>query len=169
MPLANGFLNYDQISSEEPLYPLDVYFCSICSLVQITDVVPPEVMFTDYPYVTGTSQTMKYNLFELYERASYSIAQRENDLVIDVGSNDGTLLSYFKSGGFRTLGIEPASNIAELASEKGIETIETFFTNDTCSQILKTYGKAKIITGTTSMVKINQPGRSNWTKEIIGL
>ena len=92
MPLANGFLNYDQISSEEPLYPLDVYFCSICSLVQITDVVPPEVMFTDYPYVTGTSQTMKDNLFELYERASYSIAQRENDLVIDVGSNDGTLL-----------------------------------------------------------------------------
>ena len=155
MPLANGFLNYDQISSEEPLYPLDVYFCSICSLVQITDVVPPEVMFTDYPYVTGTSQTMKDNLFELYERASYSIAQRENDLVIDVGSNDGTLLSYFKSGGFRTLGIEPASNIAELASEKGIETIGAFFTNDTCSQILKTYGKAKIITGTNVFAHVD--------------
>ncbi len=155
LPLANSFLLYDQINNEEPLYPLDVYFCSVCSLVQITDVVPPEVMFTNYPYVTGTSQTMKNNLSELCERATYSIAMQENDLVIDIGSNDGTLLSYFKSSGFSTLGIEPASNIAKLASENGIETLQSFFTNDTCSQILKTHGKAKIITGTNVFAHVD--------------
>ena len=155
MPLANGFLTEAEITSKEPAYPLDVYFCSSCSLVQVIDVVPPEVMFTDYPYITGTSETMKSNLSQLCARASDAIVLDGNDLVVDIGSNDGTLLSYFKESGFRTLGVEPAGNIAQLASENGIETIQHFFNYDTCSGILESHGKARLITGTNVFAHVD--------------
>ena len=168
MPLANGFLNSNQINSSEPAYPLDVYFCSSCSLVQVIDIVPPEVMFSDYPYVTGTSQTMKNNLAELCDRASACISVEKDDLVIDIGSNDGTLLSFFKTSGYRTLGVEPASNIAALASENGIETMQAFFTNETCSKILKSHGKAKIVTGTNVFAHVDDiNGFINCTKRLL--
>ena len=155
MPLANGFLTEAEITQKEPAYPLDVYFCNSCSLVQVIDVVPPEVMFTDYPYITGTSETMKLNLSQLSARASSCIALDGNDLVVDLGSNDGTLLSYFKELGFRTLGVEPAANIAQLASENGIETIQHFFTDETCSKIIASYGQAKIVTGTNVFAHVD--------------
>ena len=155
MPLANGFLTADQVIGMEPKYPLDVYFCDSCSLVQIIDVVPPEVMFTDYPYITGTSETMKNNLSQLCASTSSCTVLDSNDQVVDIGSNDGTLLSFFKEYGCRTLGVEPAGNIAQLASKKGIETIQRFFTNETCSSILESYGKAKIITGTNVFAHVD--------------
>ena len=168
MPLANSFVTSNEISFEEKKYPLDVYFCNSCSLVQVIDIVPPEVMFTDYPYVTGTSQTMKNNLSELADKASTCISLDPSDLVVDIGSNDGTLLSYFKEAGFRTLGVEPASNIAKLASDNGIETIQAFFTQDTCFQILKSHGKAKIITGTNVFAHVDDiNGFINCTKRLL--
>jgi len=168
MPLANSFLTSVEIQRKEAMYPLDVYFCTSCSLVQVIDVVPPEVMFTDYPYVTGTSQTMKNNLLELCNKASHCMVLASNDLIIDIGSNDGTLLSYFSSSGFRTLGVEPARNIAQLASEKGIETIEAFYNDETCSTILESHGKAKIITGTNVFAHVDDVNEFiNCTKRLL--
>ena len=96
MPLANGFLREDQLSMPEPYYPLDVYYCNTCRLVQIGFVVPPEVLFKDYPYLTGPSEPMKAHFARLAE----DLIQRFNlflgGLVVDIGSNDGTLLKNFQ-------------------------------------------------------------------------
>ena len=108
VPLANSFLKQNQLTIEEPFYPLDIYFCPECGLVQLRDVVSPEILFEDYVYLTGMSQTMRQHFSRLAIEVVNNFHLSKNDLVIDVGSNDGTLLKRFKQLGIKTLGIEPA-------------------------------------------------------------
>lgn len=147
-PLANSFLRENQLSEEELYYPLDVYFCSNCYLVQLLDVVSPEVMFKDYAYVTGASKPMESHFFEFAEDVVRTSRICENSLVVDIGSNDGTLLQGFSKFGMRTLGVEPASNIARLAEAKGIPTVNDLFDEECALKIRRDFGKADVITGT---------------------
>lgn len=153
-PLANNFLRKDQIGLES-YYPLDVYFCSNCYLVQLLDIVQPEVMFSEYAYMTSASNPMKVHFAGLSEDVVEKFKFNKNNLVVDIGSNDGTLLQYFSRFGINVLGIEPASNIAQLAEAKGIRTLNEFFDEKCAMKIRKEYGQAQVITGTNVFAHVD--------------
>jgi SAM-dependent methyltransferase len=127
-PLANALLTEEQIASPEETYPLDLAFCPHCSLVQITETVPPEKLFREYFYLSSFSETMLRHAADLAAELTASRALRADSLVIEVASNDGYLLQYYQRAGVPVLGIEPATNIARIAEqERGIPTICEFF------------------------------------------
>ncbi|HYQ71889.1 MAG TPA: class I SAM-dependent methyltransferase [Gammaproteobacteria bacterium] len=154
-PLANAFLrNSDEFAGEES-YPLDVYFCETCSLVQLLDVIDPSVLFRNYIYVTGTSDTIaRHN--EDYAATVVDYLNLESDsLVVEVASNDGSLLKCFQAHGVRTLGVEPATNIAEMARAAGIETVNEFFNHDTARQLRESHGAASAVIGNNVMAHVD--------------
>ncbi|HEV7797210.1 MAG TPA: class I SAM-dependent methyltransferase [Pyrinomonadaceae bacterium] len=127
-PLANALLTEEQIDTPEETYPLDLAFCPSCSLVQITETVPPEKLFREYFYLSSFSDTMLRHAEAIAEQLVRSRSLGPESLVIEVASNDGYLLQYYKRDGVPVLGIEPANNIARIAEEeRGIPTICDFF------------------------------------------
>jgi SAM-dependent methyltransferase len=127
MPLANSLVR-DGAASAESRYPLDLVFCSICTLVQITETVPPEQLFREYLYFSSFSETMLAHARELTGRFAAARGLGPASLVIEIASNDGYLLQYYKSAGVGVLGIEPARNVAKVAIEqRGIPTVSEFF------------------------------------------
>ena len=154
-PLANNFLGEEQLDEAELYYPLDVYFCSNCYLVQLLDVVSPEVLFKEYAYVTGASKPMQAHFTGLAEDVIKNFKISKNSLVVDIGSNDGTLLQCFSKFGLRMLGIEPASNIARLAEANGISTLNEFFDEESAVKLRKEYGSADIITATNVFAHVD--------------
>ena len=154
-PLANNYLKDLNNSSENEVFPLDVFFCNHCKHLQLLHVVDPKILYKNYVYVSGTSPVFvnhfkKYaqNLFESYVK---------DGLVIDIGSNDGTLLKEFKALGYSVLGIEPAKNIAEEAQKEGIETVVDFFSTKVAESIKSAYGKANVITANNVFAHIDNP------------
>lgn len=128
LPLSDGLLEARQLVDNEPRYPLDVAFCATCSLVQILETVPPEELFgADYPYFSSFTDTLlRHSEANVKER----IAERKlgsGSLVVELASNDGYLLQYYKAGGVPVLGIDPAPGPVAAARAKGIETLEAFF------------------------------------------
>lgn len=154
-PLVNSFLRKDQLDKIEPYYPLDVYICNNCYLVQLLDVVFPDVIFKDYVYVTGTSKPMKIHFEGLAKDIFQNFKINKNSLVVDIGSNDGTLLQSFLEYDYQVLGVEPASNISKLAKDRGIRTINDFFSEKCATKIYEEYGKADIITATNVFAHID--------------
>jgi SAM-dependent methyltransferase len=126
-PLANALLREEDLARAEPRFPLDVAFCRGCSLVQILETVPPEVMFSEYLYLSSFSTTMVDHARALAERTIANERLGAASLVVEAASNDGYLLQWYSRRGVRVLGVEPAKNIAAVASEKGIETECAFF------------------------------------------
>jgi SAM-dependent methyltransferase len=127
-PLANSLLTPQQLEEPEASYPLDLAFCPSCTLVQITETVPPEKLFREYLYFSSFSDTMLEHARELAERLIESRHLNGHSLVMEVASNDGYLLQNYLRAGISVLGIEPAVNIAKVAKEeRGIETICDFF------------------------------------------
>ena len=125
---------------------MDVYFCNECAHVQMMDVVNPETLFSSYVYVSGTSPVFVRH-FESYAKDVVNRYKPAPDsLAVDIGSNDGTLLGFFKKSGLRTLGIDPAKEIAAQATANGIETLTAFFDIDVADQILADHGRASIVT-----------------------
>lgn len=126
-PLANALLSEAQLNQPEPRYPLKLVFCQTCTLAQITETVPPAQLFSDYVYLSSFSETMLRHAETLVNE---SVARRQlNDqsLVVEIASNDGYLLQFYQRAGVAVLGIEPAANIARVATEKGIATVSEFF------------------------------------------
>ncbi len=127
-PLANALLTEDQIAAPEQTYPLDLAFCPSCSLVQITETVPPEKLFREYFYLSSFSDTMLRHAEAIAAQLVSSRGLGPESLVVEIASNDGYLLQYYKRAGVPVLGIEPAVNIAQIAEqERGIPTICDFF------------------------------------------
>jgi len=155
MPIPNGFLTKKELKKPEVYYPLGVYFCENCNLVQLTHVVPPEIMFKNYLYIPSTSTTMIQHFKELANEAVKKFKLSPKDLVIDIGSNDGTLLNFFQEDEIKILGIDPASNLVKIARLKGVETIDDFFSVGLAKKILKEKGRAKLITATNVVAHIN--------------
>jgi hypothetical protein len=123
--------------------------------VQLLDVVDPEVLFREYIYVTGTSSTIATHNIKYAQTVCELLKLTANDLVVEVASNDGSLLKCFKVHGVRTLGVEPASNIAATAREHGIETIDQFFNLDTARNVRATHGPAKAIIGNNVLAHVD--------------
>jgi SAM-dependent methyltransferase len=127
-PLANALLTAEQLGAPEATYPLDLAFCPACALVQITETVPPEQLFREYFYLSSFSDTMLGHAEELTGRLVRERALDADSLAVEVASNDGYLLQYYKRAGIPVLGIEPAANIARIATqERGIPTVCEFF------------------------------------------
>lgn len=156
-PLANALLNGVVEFDREAFFPLDLVFCRGCSLVQILDVVDPEVLFGHYLYVTGTSETISAH----NERYAASVIARmglgAGHLVAEIASNDGSLLSCFRAQGVRVLGIEPARNIAEMARQRGIETVGRFFDRQAGAEIASIHGRASAIIGNNVFAHVDDP------------
>lgn len=156
-PLANSFLSDKEEFTRECFFPLDVYFCEECSLVQLLDVIAPEVLFRHYIYLTGTSQTIAEHNVEFARTVAATAALKPNELVVEVASNDGSLLRCFKSYGVATLGIEPATNIARIASAEGIETLNEFFDSNLAEKVNRSRGRAKLVIGNNVLAHVDEP------------
>lgn len=127
-PLANSLLREADLGGPELRFPLTLAFCPACSLVQITETVSPEILFRDYLYFSSFSDTMLRHAAELTGRLVRERGLGPGSLAVEVASNDGYLLQYYKQAGVPVLGIEPARNVAEVAErERGIPTITEFF------------------------------------------
>lgn len=146
-PPANAFVK-DPKQPEE-FFPLELSFCNDCGFVQLTHVVSPELLFKDYVYVSSTSPVFVEHFRDLAAAIINRFKLQSNSLVVDVGSNDGVLLRPFKDRGMKVLGIDPAEKIAAMANKGGIETLPIFFTPAAARDIVRKFGKAKVITATS--------------------
>ena len=128
MPLANALIQESDLGLPERTYPLELVFCPECSLVQITETVPPEELFSEYLYFSSYSDTMLEHSSILVDELVKSRALTGGSLAMEIASNDGYLLQYYKQAGVPVLGIEPAANVARSAvDDRGIATICDFF------------------------------------------
>lgn len=156
-PLANAFLSSPGEFADEPSFPLDLYFCHECSLLQLVDVVDPSILFRHYLYVTGTSSTMAAHN-EAYARTVHDIiTPGASDLVVDIASNDGSLLRCFQRLGVRTLGIEPATNLADMARAAGVDTVNEFFTRDLAVRLRADRGPATAVLANNVLAHVDDP------------
>ncbi len=132
-PLANNLL--DIIDQEYETFPLEMDYCPICHNCQLNYVVPAELMFDDYLYVSSTSKSFR----EHFEKAADEYIERFNldsdSIVVDIGSNDGIFLKPLKEKGIEVVGVEPAKNIARIANKNGIPTLNEYFTHKTFSKV----------------------------------
>jgi len=154
-PVPNGFLKAYHRHRAEKFYPLDVCFCKDCGLVQLAHVVSPKVMFKNYVYIPSTSETMRNHFNGLVINAIKKTNAKEQDLVVDIGSNDGMLLRSFQLKKLKVLGVDPAENLVKKANKEGINTICGLFTKNLTKEIKKEYGQAKIITATNVVAHVH--------------
>ncbi len=145
-PHCNRLVRPDAAPGTDANYPLRVGFCGECTMVQIDHTIPKESMFTDYPYVSGTTKTLPAHFRATSERVAAAYDVGAKDLVVDIGSNDGTWLKQWDFSGARVLGVEAAGNVAKLAQDAGVPTWHRFFNAECCRDILAEHGPAKIIT-----------------------
>jgi 2-polyprenyl-3-methyl-5-hydroxy-6-metoxy-1,4-benzoquinol methylase len=134
-PLANRLLQQHELPLPELQYALQLVYCADCTLVQITETVPPEILFRDYVYLSSFSETM---LSHARQVAQTLIEQRRlgpDSLVVEAASNDGYLLQEYVAGGIPVLGVEPARNVAEIANAKGVRTECDFFGSETAQRV----------------------------------
>lgn len=147
MPLANALLTAEDLdrSAEEKRYPLDLFFCEACCLVQIGEAVPPEELFTDYAYFSSQSSTMVTHAERLVEQLVHERQLGSGNLALEVASNDGYLLQHYVRRGVPVLGIDPAANVVALAEEKGVQTICDFFGDRVSKELVETGRKADVL------------------------
>ena len=152
-PPVDNFVTAE-LRGAEARYPLDVYMCKSCGLVQLLDVVPSDELFhNEYAYFSAASAPLVRH-FESYAadiKANYVLP---GDLVVDIGSNDGSLLQFFLPD-YRVLGVEPALNTALVARKNGIETLTEFFTQSVAENIVASHGKAKVVTANNVFAHID--------------
>jgi SAM-dependent methyltransferase len=146
MPLSDGLLAPQDLEREEPRYPLDVAFCPDCTLAQILETVPPEHLFgADYPYFSSFTDTLlKHSAANVAAR----IEERRldgNSLVVELASNDGYLLQYYRARGIPVLGIDPAPGPVAAARSRGIETLQAFFGRDLAARLAAEGRRADVI------------------------
>ena len=154
-PPSDAFLSKEALEKEEIAYPLDLFFCKDCYLVQLGFVVDPKILFSeDYAYNSGTNQTLKQHFKDFTSKLISKYKLTEKDLVVDIGSNDGSLLENYISHNVKILGIDP-SGVTRLAIKKNQSTIVDFFNEKTAIIATKKYGKAKIITATNVFAHVD--------------
>lgn len=157
-PPCDSLLWPEQLKKSESTYPLNMVRCTDCGLAQIDYAVDPaELFFPEYPYRSGITSTLVSNLRSTGPTIMDRYGLEKNTLAIDIGSNDGTLLSGFKDAGMRVLGVEP-TNIADIANENGIETKQAFFTKELAKDIAEEHGQASVVTAANMFAHVAQLG-----------
>ena len=134
-PLANSYLSEEQLRQMEPFFPLKALVCHECLLVQLEDYETPDAIFSDYAYFSSYSTTWlehsRRYVDQMIERFGYG----PDSQVVEIASNDGYLLQFFRESGVPVLGVEPAANVAEVAVEKGVPTVVKFFGRETATEL----------------------------------
>jgi C-methyltransferase C-terminal domain/Methyltransferase domain/Putative zinc binding domain len=154
LPPVNQMRTVGQRPHEQPAYPAELLRCPRCQLVQIGLIVDPAILFPpEYPYTSGTTQILRENFAELQREATPLLGLRGTELVVDIGSNDGTLLENFRAAGHPVCGVEPTL-MANLANERGVRTIMSFFGPASAAQVVKECGKAQVVTATNVFAHI---------------
>jgi hypothetical protein len=154
LPPVNQMRTIGTPPFEQPSYPTGLLFCRKCELVQLGLSVDPAVIFPpDYPYTSGTTRMLRDNFAELYRQTKELYGLRPEDVIVDIGSNDGTLLTNFKQGGHRVLGIEP-TDVGQIARDRGIETIQSYFRPDVAKTVRERYGAARLVTAANCFAHI---------------
>ena len=159
LPLANALLLAEQLHEPEDRFPLELLFCPQCALVQIGETVPPERLFYDYAYASSFSDTMVEHARLLVEALIGSRGLGSASLVVEIASNDGYLLQFYKTRGIPVLGIEPAANIAALATAKGIPTLIEFFDQELALRLATQGRRADVIHAHNVFAHVPDPNR----------
>lgn len=155
LPPVNTMKMVETQANEQPSYPAELLKCKQCDLCQLSLVVDQNILFPpEYPYTSGTTKILRDNFAEMYQEVRSLRDLGPKDLAVDIGSNDGTLLSNFHQGGHQVLGIEP-TNAGNLANQRGIRTKISFFGRKVAQQAVKEVGQAKIITATNVFAHID--------------
>ena len=145
-PLANQFLDNQEAARAAARYPLDLAVCTTCSLVQIMDTVPPEELFSNYLYFSSFSASFLQHAEGVVDRLCRACDLGPDSRVVEIASNDGYLLQYFKARGIPALGIEPAQNVARAAcEERGVETLCAFFGHDLAKDLVAQGWRADVV------------------------
>jgi methylation protein EvaC len=154
MPIANGFLRQDQFA-DEYFFELQAAFCSNCGMVQLIEQPDRGQMFHEnYAFFSSTSTRMAAHFKEFAEHVKMNNLNSPDPFVVEIGSNDGIMLKHFKQTGIRHLGIEPSSNVAQVAMDHGIQTICKFFDEDVARMIVNEHGQADVFLGSNVMCHI---------------
>jgi len=153
-PLANSYVKSERLNCEEPFYPLHVFICRNCLLVQVELFETPESIFSDYAYFSSYSESWLQHARTYVDRVTERFALRPDSRVIEIASNDGYLLQYFVQKGIPVLGIEPASNVAKAAIEKGVPTLVQFFGSTMARQLASENKKADLLIGNNVLAHV---------------
>jgi len=154
MPPVNQMVPIGEVPRQQPWFPTALLHCSQCELVQLGLAVDPVIIFPpEYPYTSGMTRILRENFADLYAESSKMLGLTENDLAVDIGSNDGTLISNFQKGGHRILGIEP-TDTARIATERGIPTLQRYFGKEVAREVKERHGAAKVVTAANCFAHI---------------
>jgi len=152
MPPVNQMVAVGEVPRQQPWFPTDLMHCAECELVQLGLAVDPVIIFPpEYPYTSGTTKLLRDNFAELYCEASAMLKLAAQDLVIDIGSNDGTLLSNFKK--HRILGIEP-TEVGKIADGRGVPTLMRYFAPAVAAEVKREHGPARVVTAANCFAHI---------------
>lgn len=153
MPLVNRYLA--AADSPEPRFSLQILFCRNCALSQLSVVVDPEVLYRDYSYQSSISATFQEHCAKMAADLGTSLHLSSEDLVLEVASNDGCLLSRFKALGCRVLGVEPATNLAQAAERAGLPTLNHFWNEQSAGEAVKAHGRPRLIIATNVLAHVD--------------
>jgi hypothetical protein len=146
MPPVNQMVPIGSVPRQQPWFPTNLLHCRNCDLLQLGLAVDPAIIFPpEYPYTSGTTKLLRDNFAELQREAASMLDLGADDLVVDIGSNDGTLLSNFKAAGSRVLGIEP-TDVGDIANTRGIPTLKRYFGVEAAREVVKAHGPASVVT-----------------------
>lgn len=154
MPLAGGFLLEEQIGNAK-LYPMDLAVCLDCSLVQILNTVAPEVLFTDYRYLSSVTRTLSQHFRDYAELLCEKVLPYDQPFLVEIGCNDGVLLKPLGVLGVKALGVDAAENVVQIARQSGCDVIHGFFGVPIANEIIAKYGKADVITASNVFAHID--------------
>src|SRR5262249_43199402 len=153
-PLAESWLKPSQLNQMEPFYPLHVYVCECCFLVQLEEFESPEHIFSDYAYFSSYSQSWLQHAKVYVDMAIQRFGLNERSQVVEIASNDGYLLCNFVGKGIKVLGIEPAANVGKIAVERGIPTLVKFFGEQTARELVSEGTQADLIVGNNVLAQV---------------
>ena len=153
-PLCESYVSPDRLNQMEPFYPLHVYVCDSCFLVQLEQYVSPEEIFSEYAYFSSYSDSWLAHAKDYTEMIVKRLKLSDRSRVIELASNDGYLLQYFVQKGIPALGIEPAANVAAVAEAKGVPTLVKFFGRETAHELVSERGQVDLVIGNNVLAQV---------------
>ena len=154
--IGDAFVSADRLHEKQGVYPLDLYLCLTCGHLQNLDIVNPEIMFRDYTYRTSVSLGLVEHFREYAADTVKRLGIARGSLVVEIGSNDGTLLKAFKELGMKVVGVDPARNIAHEATASGVPTLPEYFSSAIAKNILSEHGQARLICANNVFAHIDE-------------
>lgn len=153
-PLSNAYIPTERHMEMEPFYPLKVWFCPQCGLVQLEEFTSPSAIFSDYDYFSSYSETWLAHARHYVEHMTRDYGINKSSQVVEIASNDGYLLQYFIQKGIKALGVEPAANVAEVARQKGVPTENVFFGEHTARKLKERGYAADLVLGNNVLAHV---------------